>query len=173
MNCRLVRLIIGIVERGGFGDCGLRRELRTPVTAVRVVRIHLIDGDEVYQHIYRQERWDKSALTRCAPQSTPLRLPLRHTRPLPTPSKLLPPLASPSRALGTLAKLTSVTEITGIELRGNVGKGRDNGKGLLERREKKRQDDEEGRGGGVGIGQTFEKRRVMEGRVVKKARKSR
>ena len=34
----------------------------------------------------------------------------------------------------------------------NVGKGRDNGKGLLERREKKRQDDEEGRGGGVGIG---------------------
>jgi hypothetical protein len=34
----------------------------------------------------------------------------------------------------------------------NVGKGRDNGKGLLERREKKRRDDEEGRGGGVGIG---------------------
>jgi hypothetical protein len=45
----LARLIIGIVERGGgFGDCGLRRELGTPVTAVRVVRIHLIDGDEVY-----------------------------------------------------------------------------------------------------------------------------
>ena len=67
INCwpRLyIRFIIGIVKRGGFGDCG---ELGTPVTAVRVVRIHLIDGDEVYQHIYGQERWDKSALTRCAP----------------------------------------------------------------------------------------------------------
>jgi hypothetical protein len=74
------------------GDCGLRRELGTPVTAVRVVRIHLIDDDEVYQHIYRQERLDKSALTRCAPQSTPLRLPLRHNRPLPAPSRLLTPL---------------------------------------------------------------------------------
>ena len=51
----LVRLIIGIVERGAFGDCGLRWELGTPVTAVRVARIHLIDGDEDYQHIYRQE----------------------------------------------------------------------------------------------------------------------
>src|SRR5271170_3195710 len=50
---------------------------------------------------------------RCAPRSTPLRLPLRHNRPLPAPSRLLPPLTSPSRALGTLAKLTSVTEITG------------------------------------------------------------
>ena len=108
----LIRLIFGIVERRRFGDCGLRRELGTPVTAVRVVRIHLIDGDEIYQHIYRQERWDKSALTRCAPQSIPLRLPLRHNRPLPAPSRLLPPLTSPSRALGTLAKLTSVTEIT-------------------------------------------------------------
>ena len=58
----LIRLIIGIVEREG-----LRRELWTPVTAVRVVRIHLIDGDEVYQHIYRQERWDKRALMHCAP----------------------------------------------------------------------------------------------------------
>ena len=86
----LVRLIIRVVERGVFGDCGLRRELGTPVTAVRVVRIHLIDGDEVYQHIYKQERWDKSALTRCAPQSTPLRLPLRHNRPLSAPSRLLP-----------------------------------------------------------------------------------
>src|SRR5271169_962448 len=93
-------------------DCGLRRELGTPITAVRVVRIHLVDGDEVYQHIYRQERWDKSALTRCAPRSTPLRLPLRHNRSLPAPSRLLPPLTSPSRALGTLAKLTSVTGIT-------------------------------------------------------------
>jgi hypothetical protein len=83
-----------------------------PVTAVRVVRIHLIDGDEVYQYIYRQERWDKSALTRCAPQSALLRLPLRHNHPLPVPSRLLPPLTSPSRALGTLAKLTSITEIT-------------------------------------------------------------
>jgi len=44
----LVRLIIGIIERRGFVDCGLRRELGTPVTAVRVVRIHLADGDEVY-----------------------------------------------------------------------------------------------------------------------------
>src|SRR5277367_5009776 len=48
----------------------------------------------------------------CAPRSTPLWLPLRHNRPLPAPSRLLPPLTSPSRALGTLAKLTSVTEIT-------------------------------------------------------------
>jgi len=43
----LVRLIIRIIERG-FEDCGLRRELGTPVTAVRVIRIHLVDGDEVY-----------------------------------------------------------------------------------------------------------------------------
>jgi hypothetical protein len=42
----LVRLIIGIVEKRGFGDCGLRRELGSPVTAVRVVRIHLVNGDE-------------------------------------------------------------------------------------------------------------------------------
>jgi hypothetical protein len=58
----LIRLIIGIVEREG-----LRRELGTPVTAVRVVRISLINGDEANQHVYRQERWDKSASTRCAP----------------------------------------------------------------------------------------------------------
>jgi hypothetical protein len=44
----LIRLIIGIVEGRGFGDCGPRRELGTPVTTVRVVRIHLVDGDEVY-----------------------------------------------------------------------------------------------------------------------------
>jgi hypothetical protein len=44
----LIRLIIGIVKRGVFGDCGLRRELGNPVAAVRVVRIHLVDGDEVY-----------------------------------------------------------------------------------------------------------------------------
>jgi hypothetical protein len=44
----LVRLIIGITEKRGFEDCGLRRELGTPVTAVRVIRIHLVDGDEVY-----------------------------------------------------------------------------------------------------------------------------
>ena len=44
----LVRLIIGIVERRGFGGCGLRRELGTPVIAVRVVRIHLIDGDVIH-----------------------------------------------------------------------------------------------------------------------------
>jgi hypothetical protein len=41
----LIRLIIRIIERWGFG---LRGELGTSVTAVRVVRIHLIDGDEVY-----------------------------------------------------------------------------------------------------------------------------
>ena len=110
-----VRLIIGIVERGDFGDYGLRRELGTPVTTTRAVRIHLIDGDEVYQHIYRQEIWDKSALARCAPQSAPLRLPLRHNRPLPTPLEATTPLTSPSRALGTLANLTSVIEITGLE----------------------------------------------------------
>jgi len=44
----LIRLIIRIIERGGLGDCGLRRKLRTPVTAVRVVRIHLVDGDKLY-----------------------------------------------------------------------------------------------------------------------------
>jgi hypothetical protein len=44
----LIRLIIGIVERKGSGDYRLRRELGTPVTAVRVVRIYLIDGDVVY-----------------------------------------------------------------------------------------------------------------------------
>jgi hypothetical protein len=44
----LVRLIIGIVERRGFGDCGLRMELGTPVTTVRVVRFHLVDGGAVY-----------------------------------------------------------------------------------------------------------------------------
>ena len=43
----LIRLIIGIIERR-VRDCGLRKELRTPVTAVKVVRIHLVDGDEVY-----------------------------------------------------------------------------------------------------------------------------
>src|SRR5271169_89997 len=98
-------------------DCGLRRELGTPITAVRVVRIHLVDGDEVYQHIYRQERWDKSALTRCASQSIPLRPPLRHNRPLPTPLEATTPLTSPSKALGTLANFPSVTEITAHFLR--------------------------------------------------------
>jgi hypothetical protein len=44
----LIRLIIGIIEGREFGDCGLRRELGTPVTAVRVVSIHLVDSDEVY-----------------------------------------------------------------------------------------------------------------------------
>jgi len=52
-----------IVERG---NCGLRRELGTPVTAVRVARIHLIDGDVFYEHIYWQERLGKSAMTRYA-----------------------------------------------------------------------------------------------------------
>jgi len=44
----LVHLIIGTVERREFEDYGLRWELGTPVTAVRVVRIHLVDGDVVY-----------------------------------------------------------------------------------------------------------------------------
>jgi hypothetical protein len=44
----LIRLIIRIIERREFGDYGLRRELRTPVATIRVVRIHLVDGDEVY-----------------------------------------------------------------------------------------------------------------------------
>ena len=44
----LIRLIIGIVEGKRFGDCGLRRELGTPITDVRVVRIYLVDGDVVY-----------------------------------------------------------------------------------------------------------------------------
>jgi U3 small nucleolar ribonucleoprotein protein LCP5 len=53
----------------------------------------------------------------------------------------------------------------------SVGKGRDGGRGVLERREKRRMDDGDG-AGGVGIGDTFEKRRrVMEGRAEKKARR--
>ena len=63
----LIRLIIRIVEREVFGDYKLRRELGTPIITIRVVRIYFINGDEVYQYIYRQERWDKSALTRYAP----------------------------------------------------------------------------------------------------------
>lgn len=57
----------------------------------------------------------------------------------------------------------------------SVGKGRDGGKGMLERREKRRRDDAgDGMNVGVRIGDTFEKRRrVMEGREEKKARKSR
>jgi hypothetical protein len=51
----LVRLIIKIVEREGSEIVDCEGNSGTPVTAVRVVRIHLIDGDEVYQHIYRQE----------------------------------------------------------------------------------------------------------------------
>jgi hypothetical protein len=61
--CLLSTEVLGLVyiapsmpSPNRFGDCGLRRELGTSVTAVRVVRIHLVDGDEVYQHIYRQER---------------------------------------------------------------------------------------------------------------------
>jgi U3 small nucleolar ribonucleoprotein protein LCP5 len=56
----------------------------------------------------------------------------------------------------------------------SVGKRRDGGRGVLERREKRRRDDGDERGGGVSIGETFEKRRrVMEGRAEKKARKGR
>jgi U3 small nucleolar ribonucleoprotein protein LCP5 len=56
----------------------------------------------------------------------------------------------------------------------SVGKRRDGGRGVLERREKRRRDDGDERGGGVSIGEMFEKRkRVMEGRAEKKARKGR
>ena len=55
----------------------------------------------------------------------------------------------------------------------SVGKGRDAGRSVLERMEKTRRSgggDE--RGGGVGIGEAFEKRRrVMEARAEKKARR--
>ena len=60
-----IYLIIRIVEREVFGDYRLQRELGTPIITVRVIRIHFIDGDEVYQYIYRQERWDKSVLMYC------------------------------------------------------------------------------------------------------------
>jgi U3 small nucleolar ribonucleoprotein protein LCP5 len=56
----------------------------------------------------------------------------------------------------------------------SVGKRRDGGRGVLERREKRRRDDGDERGGGVSIGEMFEKRkRVVEGRAEKKARKGR
>ena len=56
----------------------------------------------------------------------------------------------------------------------SVGKRRDGERGLLERREKRRRNDGDERGGGVSIGEMFEKRRrVMEGRAEKKARKGR
>jgi U3 small nucleolar ribonucleoprotein protein LCP5 len=56
----------------------------------------------------------------------------------------------------------------------SVGKRRDGGAGVLERREKRRRDNGDVRGGGVSIGEMFEKRRrVMEGRAEKKARKGR
>jgi U3 small nucleolar ribonucleoprotein protein LCP5 len=56
----------------------------------------------------------------------------------------------------------------------SVGKRRDGGRGVLERREKRRRDDKDERGGGVSIGEMFEKRkRVVEGRAEKKARKGR
>jgi U3 small nucleolar ribonucleoprotein protein LCP5 len=56
----------------------------------------------------------------------------------------------------------------------SVGKRKDEGRGVLERREKRRRDDGDERGGGVSIGEMFEKRkRVVEGRAEKKARKGR
>jgi U3 small nucleolar ribonucleoprotein protein LCP5 len=56
----------------------------------------------------------------------------------------------------------------------SVGKRKDGGRGVLERREKRRRDDGDERGGGVSVGEMFEKkRRVMEGRAEKKARKGR
>ena len=56
----------------------------------------------------------------------------------------------------------------------SVGKRRDGERGLLERREKRRRNDGDERGGGVSIGEMFEKRRrVIEGRAEKKARKGR
>jgi U3 small nucleolar ribonucleoprotein protein LCP5 len=56
----------------------------------------------------------------------------------------------------------------------SVGKGRDAGRSVLERMEKRRRRSGGGdeRGGGVGIGEAFEKRRrVMEARAEKKARR--
>ena len=56
----------------------------------------------------------------------------------------------------------------------SVGKGRDGGRGVLERREKRRREGGDERVGGFGIGEVFEKRRrVMEGRAEKKAKKGR
>jgi U3 small nucleolar ribonucleoprotein protein LCP5 len=56
----------------------------------------------------------------------------------------------------------------------SVGKGRDAGGGMLERREKRRREGEDEKGGGVGIGEAFEKkRRVVEGWAKKKARRGR
>ena len=56
----------------------------------------------------------------------------------------------------------------------SVGKGKDSGRGVLERREKRRRDTGDERGGGVGIGEVFEKRRkIMESRAEKNARKGR
>lgn len=56
----------------------------------------------------------------------------------------------------------------------SVGKRRDGEGGVLERREKRRRGDGDERGGGVSIGEMFEeRRRVMEGRAEKKARKGR
>jgi hypothetical protein len=77
---------------GGSGIVDCEGNSGTPVTAIRVVRIHLIDGDEVYQYIYRQERWDKSALTRCPPQSTPLTATFAPQPPLTRPLEATTPL---------------------------------------------------------------------------------
>jgi U3 small nucleolar ribonucleoprotein protein LCP5 len=58
----------------------------------------------------------------------------------------------------------------------SVGRNRESngGRGVLERREKRRRDNGDERGGGVGIGEAFEKRRrVMEGRAEKKTRRGR
>ena len=58
---------------------------RDPLTAVRVVRIHLIDGDEVYQHL--QARKDAlrtliNPLTATFTPQPPLTRPLEATTPL-------------------------------------------------------------------------------------------
>ena len=54
----------------------------------------------------------------------------------------------------------------------SVGKGRDASRGVLERREKRRRESGDEKGGPVGIGETFEKRRrVIEGRGERKLRK--
>jgi U3 small nucleolar ribonucleoprotein protein LCP5 len=64
----------------------------------------------------------------------------------------------------------------GDRVANSVGNNRDREgrRGVLERREKRRREGGDERGGGVGIGEAFEKRRkVMEGRAEKKTRRGR
>ena len=63
-------------------------------------------------------RWDKSALTLCAPPSYLLTTTFPPQSPLTRALVATTPLTSPSRALGTLAKLTSVIGITSLDVLG-------------------------------------------------------